>query len=100
MCNWSGRKGILVPYFSNIHLAAASESVAIDRSQDGLPDQRDIVPPVQEVLFIVALEVPVLHLLDVCPRSKSLPIKTVYNSYVKTILVENDGGMIFKILNV
>ena len=100
MCNWSGRKGILAPYFSNIHLAAASESVAIDRSQDGLPDQRDIVPPVQEVLFIITLEVSVLHLLDVCPRSKSLPIKTVYYSYVKPIPVENDGGMIFKILNV
>ena len=54
------------------YLTTPAQGVTVDGRQDGLPDERDVVPPVQEVLFIVALEVPVLHLLDVCSGSKCL----------------------------
>ena len=54
------------------HLTASAKRVPVHRRDDGLPDQGDVAPPLQEVLFVIALEVSVLHLLDVGAGSEGL----------------------------
>ena len=56
----------------DVHLTASSESITINSSHYGFPDERDVVPPVQEVLLVIALEVSVLHLLDISSSSERL----------------------------
>ena len=68
-----------------VHLAASSESITINRSHNGFPDECDVVPPVQEVFLVIALEVSVLHLLDISSSSEGLVITVgIASRFVKS----------------
>ena len=54
------------------HLTASAQCVPVHCRDDGLPDQGDVAPPAQEVLFVIVLEFSVLHLLDISASSKGL----------------------------
>ena len=66
-----------VSHYVRTHLAASAQGVPVDSRYDGFPHESDIAPPFQEVLFVVTLEVPILHLLDISTSSEGLTVSAV-----------------------